>query len=202
MLIIDKLQLAYLHINKTAGTSIRGYFENLAGTENIKQMGPAHGPLAPSIRFLGNRFYDYNILVSIRNPMARIVSIYAFRRKRYEEGDHSKTTETAYRMNIKKWFNEVVVPSERLTDLSITDSILVNGELLPNVHVVAVETIQKDMYLFCKNVLKLDKIKEVPHLNKTQFALKHYNEWIDKELKEAIYKWDQWVIDEYYPWAI
>ena len=44
MLIIDKFQLAYLHINKTAGTSIKGYFEEHLGQENIKQMGPTHGP--------------------------------------------------------------------------------------------------------------------------------------------------------------
>ena len=202
MIIIDKFRLAYLHINKTAGTSIKGYFEDHAGPENIKQMGATHGPLAPTIRIMGNRFHDYNILTSIRNPFARVVSMYAFRRKRYSEGDCTKTTEAAARLGIKKWFSEVVVNSDRFTDLSITDSILVGGELLPNVHIIAVETIQQDMYHFCTKVLGWKKPKQVPHLNKTQFALRHYNEWVDDELKEMIYEWDQWVIDEYYPWVM
>ena len=202
MIIIDKFKMAYLHINKTAGTSIRGYFQEHAGPENVKQMGPTHGPLAPNIRFMGNRFHDYDILTSIRNPMARVVSMYAFRRKRWSEGDKSKTTKAAARMSIKKWFAEDVSVSDRLTDLSITDSILVNGELPPNVHTVAVETLQNDMFKFCRNVLKWHKIKPVPHLNKTQFALQHYNRWMDDELKQMIYEWDQWVIDEYYPWIM
>lgn len=202
MILIDKYRLAYFHINKTAGTSIKGYFQEYVGKENIKQMGPTHGPLVGNMRFLGDRINDYNILVSIRNPLARVVSMYAFRKKRWEEGDISKTTEAAAKMDIKTWFNKVIVPSNRLTDLSITDSMLVGGNLLPNVYTVAVETIQKDMFHFCKDILGWNKIKPIPHLNKTEFALRHYNEWVDDELKQAIYEWDQWVMDTYYPWAI
>lgn len=202
MVVIDKFKVAYLHINKTGGTSITGYLTELAGEKNVKQMGPTHGPLAPNLRFLGNRFNDYNILISIRNPFARVISIYLFRKTRYQDGDISETTRKAYEMPLAEWFMEIIKDSDRLTDLSITESMLVNGELPDNVHVIALETINKDMYNFCKNILKLKKFKDVPHLNKTNFYKNHYTKWLTEELRESIYEWDQWVIDEYYPWAM
>jgi hypothetical protein len=202
MIIIDKYNLAYLHINKTAGTSIRGFLTDLAGPENVKQMGPTHGPLAPNIRFMGKRFDDYKILVSIRNPFARVISIYLFRRTRYEQGDVSPTTQAAHDLELKDWFMNVVRNSNRLTDLSITESMLVGGDLPSNVYTVAVETLDSDMYKFCEDVLKIKTDKTVPHLNKTNFVRDHYKNYLDEELFQAIYEWDQWVVDEYYPWAL
>jgi hypothetical protein len=202
MIIIDKFELAYLHINKTAGTSIRQFLENLAGRGQLKQMGPTHGPLAPTIRFMGQRFYDYKILVSIRNPRARLISIYLFRKTRFANGDDSPATRAAYELPFKQWFIDVVKDSDRLTDLSITDSVLVGGDLPENVHIVAVETLDKDMHKFCKDVLGIKYGIEIPHLNKTNFVRDHYTKYFDKELNEAVYEWDQWVIDEYYPWLI
>ena len=203
MVIIDKFELAYLHINKTAGTSIKQFLTDLAGSPSeLKQMGPTHGPLAPTLRFMGQRFYDYRILVSIRNPRARLLSIYLFRKTRYENGDQTPPTEAAYKLPFKKWFMEVVKDSDRLTDLSITDSVLVGGDLPPNVHIVAVETLDKDIRKFCKDILKIRHNVKMPHLNKTNFAKDFYTKYFDKELNRAVYEWDQWVIDEYYPWLI
>jgi len=202
LLVIDKYKLAYLHINKTAGTSIRSHLTALAGAQDVKQMGPTHGPLAPNIRFMGRRFYDYKILVSIRNPFARVVSIYLFRRTRYEQGDVSPTTTAAYELPLKQWFLEVIIDSQRLTDLSITDSLLVGGELLENVYTVSVETIERDMSTFFRDELGVSTAQRFPHLNKTKFARDHYTKYLDDELLQAIYEWDQWTIDEFYPWAI
>jgi hypothetical protein len=200
MIIIDKFELAYLHINKTAGTSIRKFLEDLAGPSQMKQMGPTHGPLAPNLRFMGQRFYDYKILVSIRNPRARLISIYLFRKTRYEEGDQTPPTIAAHELPFKQWFLEVVRDSDRLTDLSITDSVLVGGDLPKNVHIVAVETLEKDLLRFCRDILEVKTNIQVPHLNKTNFVRDHYTKYFDKELTKAVYEWDQWVIDEYYPW--
>ncbi len=202
MLVIDKYKMAYLHINKTAGISIRSYLTTLAGAQNVKQMGPTHGLLSSSIRFMGSRFYNYKILVSIRNPFARVVSIYLFRSTRYEQGDVSPTTTAAYEMPFKQWFMEVIVDSQRLTDLSITDSLLINGKLPENVYIVSVETIDRDLNIFCRDVLGLNITQRLLHLNKTKFARDHYTKYIDDELLQAIYEWDQWIIDEFYPWAI
>ena len=202
MVIIDRLELAYLHINKTAGTSIKKFLEDLAGPGQMRQMGPTHGPLAPTIRFMGQRFYDYKILVSIRNPRARLVSIYLFRKTRYEQGDVSPATEAAHKYPFKQWFLKVARHSDRLTDLSITDSVLVDGELPKNVHVVAVETLNQDLYRFCRDELGIKTNVEIPHLNKTDFAKNHYTKFFNKNLNKAVYEWDQWVIDEYYPWLL
>lgn len=203
MLVIDKFKVAYLHINKTAGTSIKAYLTDLAGgPKNVKQMGSTHGPLAASTRILCNRFNGYNILVSIRNPLARLMSIYLFRRTRYIEGDQSPTTKAAYDMPLKQWFMKVVRESQRLTDLSITDSVLLDGELPPNVHVVAMETLNKDFSKFCEDVLKIKTNKRLPHLNKTNYGREYYTKYFDDELTQAVYEWDQWVIDDYYPWII
>jgi len=202
MFVIDKHKAAYLHINKTAGTSIKQHLANIVGPENIRQMGPTHGPLATTGRFLGGRLNDYDILVSIRNPLARLMSIYLFRKTRFKEGDESSTTQAAYELPLKQWFIEVVRDSQRLTDLSITDSVLIDGELPENVHTVAVETINRDLSRFCKGVLGINTKQRPPHLNKTKYARDHYTKYFDDELLAAVYEWDQWIIDEYYPWII
>jgi hypothetical protein len=165
-------------------------------------MGATHGPLAASARVLGNRFNDYNILVSIRNPFARLMSIYLFRRARFEEGDQTSSTQAAYNMPLKQWFTDVVRVSQRLTDLSITDSILVDGELLPNISIIAMETLNKDFDRFRDDVLKIRTNKRMPHLNKTNYGRQYYTKYFDDELIQAVYEWDEWVIDEYYPWII
>ena len=200
MVIIDKFNLAYLHINKTAGTSIKKFLEDLSGPGQMKQMGPTHGPLAPTLRFMGQRFYNYKILVSIRNPRSRLLSIYLFRRTRYDEGDKSPTTTAAHELPLKQWFMEVIRDSDRLTDLSITDSILVGGDLPENVHIIAVETLEKDINKFCKDVLGIENKISMPHLNRTDFVRDHYTKYFDDELNKAVYEWDEWLIDEYYPW--
>jgi hypothetical protein len=202
MLVLDKAKVAYLHINKTAGTSIRNYFTTLAGRRNVNQMGPTHGPLSATERILGLRFHDYNILVSIRNPFARVFSIYLFRKTRYLNGDISATTEAAYRHRLKPWFMNVVRKSKRATDFSISKSVLVDGEFLDNVHIVAVETLNQDMNNFCQSVMGLKTPPRLPHLNKTNYGIHHYTHYFDEELKQAVYEWDKWVIDDYYPWII
>ena len=200
MIIIDKFELAYLHINKTAGTSIKQFLEDLSGPGQMKQMGPTHGPLAPTLRFMGQRFYDYRILVSIRNPRSRLMSIYLYRKTRFKNGEDGPATRAAYELPFKQWFLEVVRDSNRLTDLSITDSVLVGGDLPKNVHIVAVETLEKDLTRFCRDILGIKTNIQIPHLNKTVFDRDIYTKYFDDELNEAVYKWDEWLIDEYYPW--
>jgi hypothetical protein len=202
LLVIDKYKVAYLHINKTAGTSIKAHLTDVVGPKNVRQMGPTHGPLSANTRILGNRFNNYTILVSIRNPFARLMSIYLFRRTRFEEGDRTSVTQAAYNKPLKQWFTDVVRKSQRLTDLSITDSILVGGELLPNVSIIAMETLNKDFDRFRDDVLKIRTNKRMPHLNKTNYGWEYYTKYFDDELIQAVYEWDEWVIDEYYPWII
>jgi hypothetical protein len=202
VLVLDKAKIAYLHINKTAGTSIRNYLTTLAGPRNVNQMGPTHGPLEANQRLMGPRFHDHKILVSIRNPFARVFSIYLFRKSRYLNGDKSKTTEAAYMHRLKPWFMNVVRRSKRLTDLSITSSVLVDGEFMDNIYIVAVETLNKDMNRFCREVMGLKSPPRPPHLNKTNYGVHHYTHYFDDELKQAVYEWDKWVIDNYYAWII
>jgi hypothetical protein len=200
--VMDKYKAAYLHINKTAGTSIKQHLSDLIGPENMRQMGPTHHPLETAGRFLGNRISSYRILVSIRNPYARLMSIYLFRKTRFQDGDESATTQAAYELPLKQWFMEVVLESQRLTDLSITDSMLVGGELPKNVHTVSVETLNRDLSWFCEDVLGIKTKERPPHLNKTKYDRDHYTKYFDAELTKAVYEWDRWVIDEYYPWII
>jgi hypothetical protein len=200
MLILDKHRVAYLHINKTAGTTLRDYLSRVAGPGN--QMGPTHGPLEANQRLLGPRFNDYTVLVSIRNPMARLFSMYLFRKSRYLSGEVIPPTEAAYKLKIKDWFFKIILNSKRLTDLSISDSILVDGEFMPNTYVVAVETLGKDMNKFCRERLGIPNPEPLPYLNKTNYGKEHYTKHFDDHFKEAVYKWDRWVIDNYYPWIL
>lgn len=201
MLVLDEFKVAYLHINKTAGTSLRAYLTDLAGGK-VNQMGPTHGPLSAYERLLGGRFTDYKILVSIRNPLARLYSIYLFRKSRYLSGDISTTTEAAFLYTIKNWFTKVMRPSQRPTDFSISNSVLIDGVLPPNVHIVAVETLGKDMNRFCREFMGIKNPRKLPFLNKTNYGKDHYTKYYDDHFKELVYNWDKWIIDNYYAWIM
>jgi len=58
------------------------------------------------------------------------------------------------------------------------------------------------LYRFCRDELGIKTNVEIPHLNKTDFAKNHYTKFFNKNLNKAVYEWDQWVIDEYYPWLL
>ena len=204
MLVIDKYKVAFLHINKAAGTSIQDFLIDLAGRENVRYIGPAHGTLLSKMRYMGQRINEYTILTSIRNPYARLISIYLFRRKRYKDGEKdSPIAKQAYDLSFKEWFKQVIMNSTRWTDLSMTESMMLQGSVPDNVYPVCVESLNKDMTKFCKDVLKLNlgDIK-MPHSNKTAIPRDHHTRYYDKEHGGLVYVWDKWVIDNYYPWTI
>lgn len=202
MLVIDKYKVAYLHINKTAGTSIKDYLKVLVGSENTRQMGPVHSPLYANMRFMGDRFYEYKVLVSLRSPFARLLSIYLFRKSKFEAGQDIPAYRITYEMPFKEWAKETIFNSNRLTDLSISDSILIGGKLPENVYTIAVESLEKDLPGFCENVLNIKTFNKIPHDNRTDIIKDIHRKYFDDELMQMVYKWDKWVIDNYYPWSI
>jgi hypothetical protein len=202
MLMIDDYKVAYLHINKTAGTSIKEYLIELTKPSHYVQIGATHSPLESTARYMGKRFNDYTILTSVRNPFARLLSIYLYRRRRYKNGERSETTAQAHKLPFKKWFTNVVAKSSRFTDLSISSSILIDGQQPDNVYIITLESLNKDMAKFVKDVMGIDTKKKVPHVNRTDLIKGHYKKYYDKEMIDLVYEWDQWVIDNYYPWAV
>jgi len=55
---------------------------------------------------------------------------------------------------------------------------------------------------FVRDVLGIDSDKKVPHDNKTNLIRGHHKKYYDEEMADLVYKWDQWVIDNYYPWSV
>ena len=202
MLLIDDYKVAYLHINKTGGTSIKQHLVDITHPAHAIQMGPTHGPLASKVRLLGERFYDYTILTSIRNPYARLLSIYLFRRRRFKDGEEAPAMKAAHGLPFKRWFVETIKHSTRLTDLSISDSILIEGMLPDNVYLVAVESLTKDIDRFVKDVMEIGTDKQVPHVNRTDLIKGHHKKYYDSEMAQLVHEWDKWVIDNYYPWSV
>ena len=202
MLIIDDFRVAFLHVYKTAGTSIKNHLRDLTKPSRAKEMGAVHGPLESKVRLLGERFNEYTILTSVRNPFSRLLSIYLYRRRRFKDGERTKPTELAHKLPFKKWFTDVILHSRRYNDMSISDSILMDGKLPSNVYIVAMESLDRDMDRFIRGIMEIDTYKKVPHDNKTDLIKGHHDKYYDKEMIDLVYKWDQWVVDNYYPWSI
>ena len=77
-LVIPELKLAYIHIPKTAGTSISSWMRKQLTKKNIEFIN--YGHIHQSLKDLAVP-NDYTIISSIRNPWDRMVSVYHYAKK-------------------------------------------------------------------------------------------------------------------------
>ena len=176
-MINHKHKFVFIHIPKTAGTSIESLFINNA---HIKDVPGKHN----MVRDIGSEFLKkYFSFTFVRNPWSRMVSYYEFRIKRsfdmYNHGD-----------SFKKWISFLHSSDVKRIDayqfnLAIKNQyeFLINKSNEISVDFIGkFENLQEDFNTIC------DKIgipyQELPHENKSKH--KHYTEYYDDETRSIV----------------
>uniref|UniRef100_A0A6M3IKH5 Uncharacterized protein n=1 Tax=viral metagenome TaxID=1070528 RepID=A0A6M3IKH5_9ZZZZ len=78
MLVCRNQGFAFYHMNKCGGTSIVKMLKDLPGNHSFIQIGEKHVPLSDKYF----NFYGITAYCNIRNPMARLVSMYEYNRQK------------------------------------------------------------------------------------------------------------------------
>lgn len=198
MFIYEKNKLIFQHVPKAAGKSIRLYLKDIIGKPN--STGPQHMPLKYCY---DNKYDNYKMFAIIRNPYERLCSFYEFRKNKFITGDYNKGNEApqkaAFEMNFDQWIREWVIPKSKsktwYNDTSISNSLLINGELPKNLTIIKLEELNKLYGFLIDN--GVDVKYNLPHKNKGG-KRKHWSTYFDEELKEIIYQWDKFVFDNFY----
>lgn len=188
-----KHKIAIHHIPKCGGTSLKEYIGvSVLGYEAEKYKGK-HIPL----KYIYDEVKDYNIISSIRNPYERVVSLYEFRRKKYNRLKNKKMIRIAFKLDFKSWVKKWLIPKSTSThsDTSISNSILVGGKVRSNLTIVKLEDVSNGVNDFFEK-LGIRTDSEFPHRNRTVY--KDWKEYYDDETVEIIYNWDKYVCDHYY----
>lgn len=176
-MINHKHKFVFIHIPKTAGTSIESLFINNA---HIKDVPGKHNMVSD----IGSEFLKkYFTFTFVRNPWDRMVSYYNFRLKRsfdmYNHGDSFKewirflcSDEV---QNIKAYQFNLAIKSQYEFLVSKSNEISVD-------FIGRFENFQEDFNTIC------DKIgmpqQKLPHKNATNH--KHYTEYYDDESREIV----------------
>ncbi len=197
MIFWQKHNLAFLHINRTGGSSITRVLINNFGFPDEGSTlskysggdGRIHEPL--EIRLMELPDLDLNnltIYANIRNPFDRIVSIWA---RMYQQ----KKTE----MSFERYFYNRYVPGKPtkvgITMGAISDFVLVGGKVLDNVRIIKFED---DFVEQWKGIIKSHSGDDlnIPHQTESEHGegIKYF----DREMADFVRDKEHWVIENYY----
>ena len=116
-----------------------------------------------------------------------------------ERGRAEERLRNAHELGFKEWFFNDLSPHCRAgnpMDQPISHLLLIDGEVPPNVFVFKLEKLQSEIdSLFTDMQIKAQS--RLPNLNRSEHA--NYLAYYDEELLKAVYEWDRYVFDNYYP---
>jgi len=209
MLLFNDYGLAFLHINKTGGTSVKNVLKEHFGKNGFVRIGyPRHNelpvlhePIDYKMRMMGTAFNKWAVTTTIRNPYARFVSLYAFRQKQYHlgkiGGGGPDATAHAVGNDFKPWLRDIIFGDEKWRTVNFTLTRFLNDGRPPsNLVVFRIEEIGKILPPFLEEKFGIH-INSVPHDNKTEH--KPFMDYYDSELRHFIYQQEKYIIDKYYP---
>lgn len=187
MLFSPSANLAYFHIHKTGGKSIRAFFlqtfpdaVEIGDREHLDSLGQAFDLL--SQKNVDSR--KVRIFTSIRDPFAHVVSIYHFWRSVKDEApiDHVRAAKALS-------FAEFV--GMYCSDFRVYENYLcLDGVLPPNLCVIRLERAEEELDFYLNRVLKLGIRINLPVLNRSTHDSVdgHYNT-VTKRLVARHYAW-------------
>jgi hypothetical protein len=196
-------KLAFLHIPKTGGTSVRDFLiqcysaGKLAGKrERIKINHGRHDRLEEIKTAMDlDIFESLTILTTIRNPYATVSSLYFFSREMIQkQGPFAIMTELNIVMEVG--FPEFVEWFEHGWP-SVFDWLNVDGDVPENVELLRLETLEEDLEQVMNDELGLGiDTSKIPVLHKTgagENYLKHFDN--QEKLFEIIKRKEHWLFD-------
>ena len=189
MIVYEKNNFAFLHINKTGGLTIKHILNELVGkhTSGIDQ----HRTLKFEYIRKATRYPDFDICkipiyTNVRNPFDRIVSMYAYRKFRLNYKQRGIT--------FKNFFYNIYMKGN-VVNGPISEFLLVNAGLPKNVNVVRLEDIDKEWPKIIKKHFNKD-IGNIPKINKSN-KLTAYT--FNSKMIDLVLDREKWVIKNYYP---
>jgi hypothetical protein len=183
-MICHKHKFIFVHINKTAGTSLEWVLMKHSNNRRVGKRKPGisligrtkHRPVS-EYKIIADKIYgfkNYFKFTLVRNPWQRLLSNYFFRKYKKGDTDIQKLSFTEWVKNSNKRGYLFENCLSRYAQLDwITDE---NGEVCVD-FIGRFENLQEDFNTIC------DKIgiprNELPHKNATKH--KHYTEYYDDE---------------------
>ncbi len=221
MLLFDRHNFAYLHINKTGGSTTKDYLREVIPEEprviglGFRPSGlpKVHELIGHKKQKLGDRFDELKILTTIRNPYDRWVSLYTASLRNWKEKRRNHMSQRAYaaaEMPFDKWliefaFSEVGYRDPQhapLTKFLFMTSHYVDRPFIPtNLNIIRLEDINDALPSFLKEELGIETDIEIPHRNLSNYVRDKKNtmDYYPDSLRKLIYQTDKYVIDKYYP---
>ncbi len=195
-------KIAFLHIPKTAGTSIKSFFMRcyqeglLGGSGELVGSGQRHdvlGYYAANIKKF--RFNDLTIYATIRNPFAVVASLYFFARQYWSETGGVDVGHPELKIVTEVDFTEFVSwYCENWP--SLFDFIEIGGKMPDNVKFIRCESVDEDVGAIVRG-LKITPSFPLPHERKTGFG-DRYREFFDRETRKLIEEKEKWILGHGY----
>ena len=173
-MISHKHKFIFVHVAKTAGTSIRAALQS----EYDELHKPHHSYLHRIKNTLPEQVYNtYYKFGTVRNPWAREVSRYIFLRARCHVEKYIKSPEV---QACKQGFNSYLSTCVKMNQVDY-NAIKINGKIGLD-YVMKVEDLQHDFDIVCGKIGLARR--KLSHTNKSKH--KHYTEYYDDEAREIV----------------
>lgn len=184
-MILEKHKAVYLHIPKTAGTSLTAVFNNkvnwkklyndyLVGYDKKKGLYTQHLSLKQIQTVYNKNVDDYYVFCFVRNPWEKILSTFTyFHSKKNYSVEDIKNKHLMNFLNTPKWAD----PAHKKTQVSFLESATEKQVDF----IGRFESLEKDFKIVC------DKLKieyKLPSLNKSKHT--HYSNYYTPETKKII----------------
>jgi len=193
--ISHKYKLIHIHIPKTGGSSVNKWLKSLApDTQSLCQR--PHEPISHLVNHYPNEILNYHVFCVVRNPWARAVSLYHYRKKTQEiPPPHwprkSDIDTLSFRDTVLKSQNQNPVfadicppslaPEIAWLEPSCSAWISIDGEIAID-QMCRLENIQNDL-AFISEKTGCD-VPSIPHVNMSKHA--HYSEYYDEETRAIV----------------
>ena len=178
----------FYHMYKCGGTSVKKMLLRLRLPS--EQLGKGHLPLST---YADKVDLDaYRIYANIRNPYARIVSMFEFiRQMKYTRRPQDLPFESFF----YDWFMDKKKSKEYPEFSSRQDSLFVGGKLPETLYVIKLEDVDRFWPRIIKRHFDFD-VQFVPRFN-TTIHQKDTMEYFDADMIKEVKKKEAWAIDQY-----
>jgi len=196
-------------MNKTGGSSTKDFLREVLGEESGEVVGllynvkkkrrRVHEALHDKRFFLGYGYFNsLKILTTIRNPYARLVSLYHARHRNYYEGGEEgiNVLETLDK-SFNDWIRRCVIGKVEILNSSLSTYLFVDNIIPPNVHMVRLENLEAGIKEFLKTHIGIETDLTMPHKNISKHG--YFMDYYEDETREMVYKYDKYIIDVFYP---
>lgn len=203
MILYKKEKLAFLHINKTGGTSMKGLLNHVLGHKGEIIGTPGEHYLHESLenKFKLYDLSDISIFTLIRNPFARMYSIYLSALRNFNTGVFNNNTRAAGKYNFKDWYKNFTMDMVGKVYWlnTITSYVLVDGQLPSNLTIFRLEDNKDRIRKYLSNQLSRNIFAPFPRLNTFKGSSNpNFMDFYDDEVKLHVYEQDKWIFDNYY----